>query len=115
MQGLGKGPDQVLAGTSDGSICILQDAGLQPVPRWVLSSSVALQSAVRCMAATEDYVVAGYDNGSIHVMRMQSPLPQLPTWGPPDPAAPVPPGVARPRLKILGEGLFGAGHDNENM
>lgn len=109
MQGLGEGPDYVLAGTTDGSICRLQDTNQPLDPRWVLHNSNATRSTVRCMAATEDHVVAGYDNGCINVMCMQFPPPQLPTWSPYDPRDPL-----RIRPPILGEDLFGAVHNDGN-
>jgi hypothetical protein len=72
-QGLGDGPAQVLAGTGNGYICLLEHAD-QPHPvRWTLGNQ--LYSSVNCLAANDDVVVAGYRNGHVRVLRMNPPPP----------------------------------------
>jgi hypothetical protein len=70
-QGLGEGPDQVLAGTGHGGICLLEQAD-QPHPsRWTLADQ-ADHGEVCSMAATDQVVVAGYEDGNLRIIRMDT-------------------------------------------
>ncbi len=73
-QGLGEGPDHVLVGTHDGCICLSERAH-QPHPvRWTLVDQDGPGGQVCSMAATDQVVVAGYDNGEMRIMRMDVPI-----------------------------------------
>jgi hypothetical protein len=75
-QGLGEGPDEVLAGTKDGHICLLESADQPHQVGWTLGDRPYGDGAgVNCMAATDQVVVAGYSNGDMRVIRMDTPTP----------------------------------------
>ncbi len=76
MQGLGEGPDRVLAGTSDGFICLLEREkhAVPPVNLpWKLGARTYGNVPVTCMAAADEFVVAGYGNGAMRLLKMKEP------------------------------------------
>jgi hypothetical protein len=77
-QGLGEGPAEVLAGTDDGDICLLERAQQDHPIRWTLGDRPYDGVSVNCMAAIDQVVVAGYSNGDMRVIRMDTPLPGPP-------------------------------------
>jgi hypothetical protein len=80
MQGLGEGPARLLAGASDGSICLLEDVTEAEaaclLPEYVERRGLRPCANVKlsCMAATDEVVVNGFDDGGIQVVRMANPL-----------------------------------------
>jgi hypothetical protein len=80
MQGLGEGPNELLGGATDGSISLLERVHEAPDPSisfniWCYDS-VAMQPfhdvAMSCLAATDDVVVSGFNNGGLRVTHMAS-------------------------------------------
>jgi hypothetical protein len=80
MQGLGEGPNELLAGSTDGSISLLQRVDEAPGPPisfdiWSYKS-VTTQPfhdvAMSCLAATNDVGVSGFNNGGLRVTHMAS-------------------------------------------
>jgi hypothetical protein len=77
LQGLGEGPERILAGTDDGYICLHERDG-RPLPAvrhpWALGGKRPYgDTAVTCMAATDNVVVAGYNNGAMRLLEVCSP------------------------------------------
>jgi hypothetical protein len=76
VQGWGEGPAGVLGGTADGRICLVgrADKGL-PVG-WALADPPPQyhDRPVTCLAATDQVVVNGFTNGTLRVMRLDTPL-----------------------------------------
>ncbi len=79
MQGLGERPAGVLAGASDGSICLLENMAKAGAAR-LLDTYIERRGLrpwtgvpVSCLAATDEIVVNGFDDGGIQVIRMANP------------------------------------------
>ncbi len=77
MQGLGEGPDRVLAGMLPGTVCLLEKEG---GPKgWVMERQGNKNRRLRCMAAADEVIVTCDYDGTLHIMRMTTPLtPSLP-------------------------------------
>ncbi len=69
----------MLAGLSDGYISLMQSQDRHPLvdPRvgWSLGSRPTPDVGVTCMAAVDQVVVAGYENGVMQFMKMDTPIP----------------------------------------
>lgn len=73
LQGLGEGPEMLLAGTSDGCIRLMDREG-NPVPdNWALGGQPYPDVPVMALAATDNIVVAGYRNGAFQTFPMDTP------------------------------------------
>jgi hypothetical protein len=74
VQGLGEGPDRVLTGTTDGYICLLEREGhtLPPVDLpWALGKRAYGGVPVDCLAATDEFVIAGLRNGAMRLLKLK--------------------------------------------
>jgi hypothetical protein len=68
-----------LAGASDGSICLLEDVINKATGRLADMKRRGLRPSTRgvrvsCLAATDEIVVNGFDDGGIQVIRMANPI-----------------------------------------
>jgi hypothetical protein len=72
VQGMGKGPGAVLAGRSDGCLCLVnpQEKSLH----CLLESPQCPAAEMECLAATDVVVVTGLRDGALRVVRMDTPL-----------------------------------------
>jgi hypothetical protein len=79
MQGLGEGPDRVLAGGRN--LYLLEREDSPQHVEWTMDRTTGKgYPRVRCMAATDEIIImSGYD-GTLEILRMDTPLGQL---GPP--------------------------------
>lgn len=73
VQGLGEGPDMILAGTSDGCIRLMERAGHRVPNNWELGGQPYPDVPVTALAATDSVLVAGYGNGALHTFPMKTP------------------------------------------
>lgn len=74
VQGVGEGPERILAGTTAGSIC-MWDCGDDPQQLpicWSLGDHACPFAAVSCLAATDQLVVNGFKDGALRIMRVDS-------------------------------------------
>lgn len=81
VQGQGEGPNRILAGTKSGSICMWECAGEQPSNEhicWDLGQNTCRGVAVQCLAAVDQVVVSGLDNGAMRIIRVDTHLGQPP-------------------------------------
>lgn len=74
VQGVGEGPDRILAGTKHGTICMWEWAGdPQQLPIcWSLSDHLCYGLKLSCLAATDQVVVSGFQKGALQIMRIDS-------------------------------------------
>jgi hypothetical protein len=70
VQGLGKTPARALVGTLDGRFCHLKHGAKPRTFRQYPEDRPCPRAAVYCMAATDQVLVTGSDDGALRVLRM---------------------------------------------
>lgn len=76
MQGLGEGPDRILAGTDSGSI-FMWECGEDPKELpicWSLGDQSCPDGRVTCIAAIDQVVVSGSMDGGLRIVRVDTRL-----------------------------------------
>lgn len=72
VQGLGEDPAMLLAGTSDGCICLMERQDTPVRNNWALGGQPYPGVPVTALAATDNTVVAGYSNGGLRASPMNT-------------------------------------------
>jgi hypothetical protein len=74
LQGMGPGPTGVLAGRSDGSLCLITHRQEGQAFHCLLEAPPFPGSEMECLAATDEVVVTGSYDGAMRVVRMDTPM-----------------------------------------
>jgi hypothetical protein len=73
MQGLGKGPTGIVAGRSDGRLCLVTHYQQSPSVHCLLEAPPYPGSKMECLGVTTRVVVTASNDGALRVARLDTP------------------------------------------